>query len=67
MPRNPQSTNELLHGNLSKVCVLAAALTLSISLCRVAESHALIAAVTLNLVLVLFSAARFFLRKEDHA
>lgn len=66
MPRNPQSTNELLHGNLSKVCVLAAALTLSISLCRVAESHALIAAVTLNLVLVLFSAARFFLRKEDH-
>ena len=67
MPRSPQSTNELLHGNLSKVCVLAAALTLSISLCRVAESHALIAAVTLNLVLVLFSAARFFLRKEDHA
>ena len=65
MPRSPQSTNELLHGNLSKVCVLIATLALTLSLFRIAGAHALAAATMLHATLILCAGTRFLLTKED--
>lgn len=65
IPRTPQSTNELLHGNLSKVCVLVVALALTLGLIRIAGTHLLYAATVLNLALVFLTGTHFLLRKES--